>query len=97
MLNTSATGFEQGDEQQLANNSLFKKFYSSYIRSVFNPLKKVVKFTAYLPPNVIIRYKLNDQLKFQDNIYRINSITTDIRTGKSTLELLNLFEGEIVW
>ncbi len=96
LLNTSATGFEQGDEQQLANNSLFKKFYSSYIRSVFNPLKKVVKFTAYLPPNVIIRYKLNDQLKFQDNIYRINSITTDIRTGKSTLELLNLFEGEIV-
>lgn len=78
------------------SNSLFNKFYRLYIESVFNQYKRIYKFTAYLPPNFLIHYRLNDQLKIQDMVYRINSITTNLNTGKATLELINLNSEEIV-
>tara|TARA_R110001606_G_scaffold399094_2_gene580481 strand:+ start:986 stop:3274 length:2289 start_codon:yes stop_codon:yes gene_type:complete len=78
------------------DNSLFAKYYRNYIKSVFDPSKRIFKFEAYLPPSFLIHYKLNDQLKIQDVVYRINSITTNLTTGKSTLELINLNAEEIV-
>ena len=75
-------------------NSLFEVFYKKYIESVFDPLKRISVFTAYLPPSFLIHYRLNDQLKIQDTIYRINSIKTNLNTGKSTLELINLNSDE---
>lgn len=92
----------ESDEWQRKNygvvdtNSLFNKFYKSYIESVFNAAKRTFKVTAYLPPNILVNYKLNDQIKIQDKIFRINSISTNLMTGKSELELLNIFEDEIV-
>lgn len=77
-------------------NSIFQVFYSSYIRSVFDLDKRIKIFEAYLPPSFLINYKLNDQLKVQDVVYRINSITTNLTTGKSKLELINLNPEEIV-
>lgn len=78
------------------NNSLFYKFYENYVVSVFDPGKRIFTFTAYMPPSFLIHYRLNDQLKIQDRVYRINSITTDLATGKTELELINLSVDEIV-
>lgn len=78
------------------SNSLYNVFYKSYVESVFNVAKRTFKVTAYLPPNILVNYKLNDQIKIQDKIFRINSISTNLMTGKSELELLNIFEDEIV-
>ena len=77
-------------------NSIFEKFYKKYIESVFDPKKRMSVFTAYLPPSFLIHYRLNDQLKIQDEVYRINSIKTNLSTGKSTLELINLNSDEII-
>lgn len=77
-------------------NSIFEKFYRNYIESVFDPFKRLSVFTAYLPPSFLIHYRLNDQLKIQDQVYRINSIKTNLNTGKSTLELINLNSDEIL-
>ena len=77
-------------------NSLYKVFYKSYVESVFNPLKRMFKLKAFLPPNIIINYRLNHQIKIRDKIFRINSITTNLMTGESELELLNIFSNEIV-
>ena len=80
----------------LTSNSLYNKFYKSYVESVFNALKRVFKVKAFLPPNIVINYRLNDQIKIQDKIFRINSITTNLMTGESEIELLNIFSSEIV-
>ena len=79
-----------------ASNSLFNKFYRKYIKSIFDPTKRIFRFEAYLPPSFLISYKLNDQVKVQDVVYRINSITTSLLTGKSKLELINLNAEEII-
>tara|TARA_A100000171_G_scaffold52692_1_gene72411 strand:+ start:2059 stop:4386 length:2328 start_codon:yes stop_codon:yes gene_type:complete len=76
--------------------SLFLNFYRSYIQSVFNKDKRIFNFNAFLPGRVLSTLKLNDQLKIQDVIYRINSITTNLVNGKTKLELINLAPEEIV-
>ena len=81
--------FDENTEEFI-DNSLFNKYYASYIRGAFNLQKRIFKFKAYLPAKFLTRYKLNDQLKIKDRLYRINSIETNLNTGESKLELLNL-------
>jgi hypothetical protein len=99
---TYSLNFDQEfDEWQNENygeksNSLFKVYYKNYIESVFNAAKRMFKVTAYLPTKVTLNLRLNDQIRIQGKIFRINSISTNLNTGKSELELLNIFSNEIV-
>jgi hypothetical protein len=99
---TYSLNFDQEfDEWQNENygeksNSLFKVYYKNYIESVFNAAKRMFKVTAYLPTKVTLNLRLNDQIRIQNRIFRINSITMNLNTGKSELELLNIFSNEIV-
>lgn len=79
------------DEDGLSeNNSLFKLYHYNYIVSSFEPKKRIFKYKCLLPAKVLTRYKLNDQIKIHDRLFRINSIKTNLNTGKTELELLNL-------
>ena len=99
---THSINFDQEfDEFQRINygdktNSLYKSFYKSYVESIFNIAKRLYIVTAHLPPSVLVNYRMNDQIKIQDMVFRINSITTNLNTGKTELELLNIFSYEIV-
>lgn len=80
----------------VALNSLYGLFYRNYIRMILGQKKRLHKFKAFLPPSFIVNYKLNDQLKIQDTIYRINLLEINLTTGKSNLELINLEDTEII-
>ena len=71
-------------------NSLFKNFYQSYIEDAFNAKKRIFKLTAHLPNSVLLNYKLNDRFQIGDKVFTINSIDTNLKTGESKLELLNV-------
>jgi hypothetical protein len=71
-------------------NSLFKRFYKTYIEDVFNPKKRIFKLTAHLPSSILLNYKLNDRFQIGDKVFTINSIDTNLKTGESKLELLNV-------
>ena len=73
-----------------ANNSLFKIYHYNYIVASFNLRKRIFKYKCFLPAKILTRYKLNDQIKINDRLFRINSINTNLNTGKTELELLNL-------
>tara|TARA_R100000353_G_scaffold4349_1_gene6452 strand:+ start:559 stop:2760 length:2202 start_codon:yes stop_codon:yes gene_type:complete len=82
------------DEWNLQNyggttNSLFKKFYATYINGIFNEKKRIYKLKAYLSTDILANYRLNDELVIQNKVYRINSIETNFNTEVSSLELLN--------
>jgi hypothetical protein len=79
LTNYSSSGF---------SNSLFKKFYKTYITDVFNQYKRTYKLKAKFPADFLINYKLNDILIIQDKEFTINSISTNLKDGKSDLELL---------
>ncbi|ANS03040.1 hypothetical protein [uncultured Mediterranean phage uvDeep1-CGR2-KM23-C896] len=87
------------DEWNLQNyggttNSLFKKFYATYINGIFNEKKRIYKLKAYLSTDVLANYRLNDELIIQNRAYRINSIRTNFNTEVSDLELLNKLSND---
>jgi hypothetical protein len=72
------------------DGSLFANYYQDYIADVFNSKRRLTKVKAYLPTKFLITYSLADTLIIADKQYKINSITTNLNTGESSLELLNI-------
>ncbi len=77
-------------------NSLYENFYKNYVEGIFNPLRRIFKVTAYLPASILVNYKLNHQVRLGDKMFRINSVSVDLVTGKAEFELYNIFEDDIV-
>ena len=75
----------------LNNNSLFEKFYKTYITDTFNLKNRLTKITAYLPLRILLNYTLADRFIVNGKQYKINSINTNLQNGKSQIELLNDF------
>jgi hypothetical protein len=69
--------------------TLFYNYHFNYIASLFNIRKRMTTVKAILPVPTLINYSLADLIAIQGNRYRINSITTDLNTGESTIQLLN--------
>ena len=70
-------------------DTLFKKYYQNYIVSVFTTENRLTKVTAYLPLNILLKFNLSDRFIMNGDSYKINSINTNLQTGKSNIELLN--------
>lgn len=70
-------------------DSLFVKYYQNYIKSVFNTKQRLTKLKAYLPMRILLNYGLGDRFIVAGNQYKINSISTNLLTGESNIELLN--------
>ena len=70
-------------------DTLFRKYYQNYILSVFDPTNRLTKVTAYLPLNILLKFNLSDRFIIKGDSYKINSINTNLQTGKSDMELLN--------
>ena len=71
-------------------DTLFSTFHSEYIIDIFNQKRRLTKITSYLPLRILFAFKLNDTFQINADRYTINSITTNIQSGKSEMELLNL-------
>jgi len=70
-------------------NTLFQSYHSDYISDVFDVTNRLTKLTAYLPLRILLNYTLADRFNISGTTYKINSIKTNMLTGKSDLELLN--------
>ena len=82
------TAREAGDPTCFTD-TLFETKYKTYIQDVFNEKRRLVKVTAYLPMKVYYDLELNDLIELGQDSYKINSLKTDLTTGKTELELLN--------
>ena len=97
--NTQTLNFgEENDEYQLIynDNSLFKNFYENYIESVFNKYNRLTNLTAWMPLNILTKYKLNDRFIVGDHKYLINTIQTNLQSGKSEIEFLNVVTDVLI-
>ena len=74
---------------------MFKKFYTSYVSSLFNVKKRMYKVKAHLTMEVLINLRLNDRLIINNQVFIINSIKTNLKTELSELELLNVVDNYI--
>ena len=70
-------------------DTLFEIYHKNYIKSVFSPSNRMSKLSAYLPLSILLNYSLADKFIINGHTYNINSITTNLKTGKSELQLFN--------
>ena len=82
------TAREAGDPTCFTD-TLFETKYKTYIQDVFNEKRRLVKVTAYLPMKVYYDLELNDLIQLGQDSYKINSMKTDLTSGKTEFELLN--------
>ena len=75
---------------ELFEDTLFELYYADYIESVFNDTTRAFNVTAYLPLKILTSYNPQDTFIVNDRAYKINSISTDLTTGKSEIELINI-------
>ena len=76
--------------QGFSDNSLFRKEYIDYVSAVFNTKRRITKAKAFLPLRIVIALELNDKITMRNETYIINSVTTNLQTGESDFELLNV-------
>ena len=76
--------------KNLMEESLFKNYYKEYIEDVFNEKRRITKVKAFLPLRILLKYTLADTFIIAGKQYKINSITTNLQTGESDMELLNV-------
>ncbi len=72
------------------DNSLFEENYKEYIQDVFNEKRRLTRVKAFLPLRILLKYTLADTFIIAGKQYKINSITTNLQTGESDMELLNV-------
>jgi hypothetical protein len=72
------------------DGSLFENYYKSYIEDIFNSKRRLTKVKAWLPLKILHNLKLYDTFTLNNQSYRINSITSNLTTGESDIELLNI-------
>jgi hypothetical protein len=70
-------------------DTLFNKYYNTYISEIFNIKRRITKVNANMPLNFLTNYSLADRIKIVDKVYIINSLTANLLNGKTSLELLN--------
>ena len=76
-LNTDFTG------------TLFQENYLTYIQDIFNSKRRLIKLKAYLPLKIIYNLNMNDKVIINNQNYIMNTLTTNLNTGESSIELLN--------
>lgn len=82
-------GNEQNElTKEMVENGIFQRFWQQFITQSFKLKGRIIKVTAYLDNNFLLNYKLNDVIRIAGRDYYINSIKTNLTTGKSDLELI---------
>lgn len=74
------------------DDTLFNKYWKTYISDIFNFKRRLTKVKAYLPLRILLNFDLKDHFFIFDRLYRINTISTNFENGISDLELININE-----
>ena len=90
---TEVRSINFGSEYSILTNNeeedgLFSTYHQNFILNIYDTRVRLLKITAHLPLKILLKYELNDRFIFQGRKYLINSIKTNLQTGKSELELL---------
>ena len=85
---------ENGSFQNAFTDTLFEEYYKTYITNIFNVRRRLTKVTAYLPMKIYYNLELDNTIQLGQNNYWINSMNTDLTTGKTKFELLNKLDAE---
>jgi len=74
---------------QVIENGLFQQYYSNYFLNIYDFKARLIKVSAILPTSILVSLKLNDSIFIRGDKFIINTLTMDLTTGETQLELLS--------
>lgn len=74
----------------LEEDSLFSRFYATYISNIFDRQTRIVTYDAVLPYDFIMNYSLADTIIIREQQYRINEIRINLLNRRGRLELITI-------
>ena len=83
--------------REINSNSLFANFHNIYISGVYSPYARRQSLTAYLPPVIFTKLKLNDSILINRVSYTIDSMDINITDAKTKLNLLRMTDEKKVY
>ena len=70
------------------DKSLYGAYYSAYLSNLFDDKTRKVEVSAMMPLSMLTNLTLDDAIIIRDKRYRIDSMKTDLTTGKVDLVLI---------
>jgi hypothetical protein len=94
--------------REINDKSLFANFHETYISGIYSNYARRQTLTAYLPPVIFTKLRLNDFIIMDNVSYRIDSMDINVTDAKTKLDLLRMtdykasYEGgrqpdELIW
>ncbi len=80
----------------LITNTLYSNYHQEFIEDIFNIKRRIFKYKTKIPLGILLVLKLNDMLKINDDYYRINKYLTDLTTGETELDLINILRRIVI-
>lgn len=84
--------FDEFTLSEVGVGSLFNKYYSEYIATVFDRGTRVFELDMKADLAFLLNYELNDTLLIEGEQFIINNIRTNLTTGITKLELILKFD-----
>lgn len=75
---------------EVNENSLFQNYYDRYVSGIYDLTARRYKVSAYLPPEFVFNYKLNDKVFINAVPFNIEKITINLLSGKCQLDLIKI-------
>lgn len=72
----------------VAFNGLYQRYYSGYIKNLFDIKTRILKYKARLSTYLVNNIGLNDRLVIKNKRYIINNMTIDLESKETTFELI---------
>ena len=75
--------------------TLDSNYHAEYRNGIFNIKRRNYKYKAYLPFNIITKITLDDILKIDEQFFRIDNFTLNLKSRSVDLELITAFDVNI--
>ena len=79
--------YDSWTRKDVTSAGMYYTNHFNFLAPIFNTRNKTLKLELYLPAHLLIDLELKDDIVFKGKKYRINTLRTNLQSGKSSIEI----------
>jgi len=80
--------YDSWTNKNVESAGMYHNNHFDFLSPVFNTRNRGLKLELYLPSHLLINLELKDDVVFKGKKYRINTLKTNLQSGKSSIEIV---------
>ena len=80
--------YDSWTSRNVTSSGMYHNNHFNFLSPIFNTRNKGLKLELYLPAHLLIDLELKDDIVFKGKKYRINTLKTNLQSGKSSIEIV---------